>query len=588
MARTFPSQLVYRPGAALGPLLAATGQYVTLYRDAALTEPEVNLQLADGAVPAPDGRVLVDGTSRTPRLQVTGGDEVPTVLYVKPDGSTLATPIFSNAEQALAELEAAIASGLYVPAVVVAGPGIDPTGVADSTAAIKAKIDSVGPDGGLVFFPKGRYRLASSLVISGIANLTLFSAGNSATLVPDFVGTDGIRFEDCPLFSMSGVTVAVAGSVQRAVHYTATSSAQTALFERILIGPTEDGTLANGLCIGADTSLDVAEVTLLHCRVEGATSAGYLFGNGTAGNVLNIRGLGNVSVDNARGVHMNGCLVAWRDAGFVRSSLADFKVSLPNTTPLVIDGVRSEGSKRFLEWNNGNTFGSPTVVGGVVVSTFTDPDGTVIDYTSSAPLSLTGCTFHGGVAPARITLNAAGTNPLVFSAVNTAWQNDTPFVYGENVIATISGTRLLGPGLEALTPADGGAGVSAQQSRVTGVACTSTLTLTGTLQDVPGATATVTAPVAGNLFVTGTFDFTSGAAELLQGVLAVDGSDQANVALHTAVAGHRSTITQTWVVAAARGAHTVKLRASRITGSNAGHQVNALHTRLSVLFVPGG
>jgi len=61
-----------------------------------------------------------------------------------------------------------VTDGIYLPGVAAVGAGIDPTGVADSTAAIQAKIDAVGVAGGIVYVPTGTYSVTGLLLPSGV------------------------------------------------------------------------------------------------------------------------------------------------------------------------------------------------------------------------------------------------------------------------------------------------------------------------------------------------------------------------------------------------------------------------------------
>lgn len=117
--------------------------------------------------------------------------------------------------------------------------------------------------------------------------------------------------------------------------------------------------------------------------------------------------------------------------------------------------------------------------------------------------------------------------------------------------------------------------------------CSSSLTLTGSAQDVPGMTVTFTPSVAGVALVTCTFDF-SGAVdgEILQGVLVVDGATRSETALFSGAA--RITVSNTWMISLTAGvSHTLKAQALRVSGSNAGHGVNATHSGLAYMFIPG-
>lgn len=74
-----------------------------------------------------------------------------------------------------AEAVQAEAVNTFVGAVALVGVGIDPTGVADSTAAIQAKIDSA-PDGSLIYLPPGIYK-CGNLVLQDKTDLTFTGDG---------------------------------------------------------------------------------------------------------------------------------------------------------------------------------------------------------------------------------------------------------------------------------------------------------------------------------------------------------------------------------------------------------------------------
>lgn len=73
----------------------------------------------------------------------------------------------------------------YVSMVVITGPGIDPTGATDSTAAIQAKLNSIGGRGGVAFFPPGVYLVSNLTPKKGT---TLFSGVLSRSLLANAVG----------------------------------------------------------------------------------------------------------------------------------------------------------------------------------------------------------------------------------------------------------------------------------------------------------------------------------------------------------------------------------------------------------------
>lgn len=85
-----------------------------------------------------------------------------TMPSLPPQGSTAwytwATGV-QNAASAVTDgrLTDASLSAAYVAATVMVGNGIDPTGIADCTAAVQAKVNAAGA-GAVVYWPKGTYR----------------------------------------------------------------------------------------------------------------------------------------------------------------------------------------------------------------------------------------------------------------------------------------------------------------------------------------------------------------------------------------------------------------------------------------------
>jgi hypothetical protein len=160
----------------------------------------------------------------------------------------------------------------------------------------------------------------------------------------------------------------------------------------------------------------------------------------------------------------------------------------------------------------------------------------------------------------------------------------------------LGGAAVLSVGATAGTVAAG------DDSRVTGAAallsaiassaskpCTSTLTLTTTVQDVAGCTLTFTlAGAHGFALVVGTFDFqptATSAGNIAIGALMADAATQSQQVIWSDNgANSRGTLSQSWVVPLAAGSHTLKLRASKVA-SGGTHVANSSHTNLSVLVV---
>lgn len=108
--RSFPggdSSLVYGVTGAGAALTGVAGTFVTVYLDAAGTQVASDLQTPAGAA-VTNGRFLVDTTSRVPRF--LGPNDGTSKLYVKPDGSSVVSPLYADAEEVLST-----AAGTFLP-----------------------------------------------------------------------------------------------------------------------------------------------------------------------------------------------------------------------------------------------------------------------------------------------------------------------------------------------------------------------------------------------------------------------------------------------------------------------------------------
>lgn len=137
----------------------------------------------------------------------------------------LSSTINEGVAAGIAPVEEAIQAlpATYVPATVVTGQGVDPTGAADSTAALQARIDAA-PSGGAVEFPRGTYRITAPLVIAKPVRLTgpgvvKQTTGSAAAFS---VESSDVEFRDLTIEG-PGATLSQAGSAA----ITATGDAAT-------------------------------------------------------------------------------------------------------------------------------------------------------------------------------------------------------------------------------------------------------------------------------------------------------------------------------------------------------------------------
>jgi hypothetical protein len=335
-------------------------------------------------------------------------------------------------------------------------------GTGATAAQNSAAIIAAAAGGGRVYIPAGHFT-CNPLVLSAITGLEIRGAGRNTFLDITGTATEGIRIVNCPQFVMGDLTVrTTSGTLTYIVHYTATTSAEEASFERMLIGA-GGGAYANGMAVGADTSVDVAEITLFHVRVEnGATNAGFIAGNGTAANVLNCRAIDCTSIGHAIGVFMNACAIGWTGGTVEHNTVTDFKILNSSSAPVIISGTRGAdgASKRFLDVAGGNTNPAAVTLLDCTGSGFTDAGGVVISYVGSGSLTLIGTSFWStpfGTRPSILNASAAGGNPLSVVCINTAWDNDNPFSGVQNTaILSAIGTRKIDNTGALVLPTDGG------------------------------------------------------------------------------------------------------------------------------------
>lgn len=120
---------------------------------------------------------------------------------------------------------------------VVAGYGADATGGSDATAAVQSAIDAAAAaGGGIVYFPAGTYRIASSLTVS-TSGIVLRGAGTSSVL--RFTKATGagahLRFES-PMIQRSNVMKLAADAPVRAREIFVADASTVAVGDDVSVG----------------------------------------------------------------------------------------------------------------------------------------------------------------------------------------------------------------------------------------------------------------------------------------------------------------------------------------------------------------
>lgn len=117
-----------------------------------------------------------------------------------------------------------------------------------------------------------------------------------------------------------------------------------------------------GIAVSVDINNDSAQIHFIGCKVTGANYAGFMFGGGIVGNVLDIRCMNCQASNNPIGVFGWAAPFVWRGGALSFNYIADFYMNGVAAGPIYIDNVRSEGSNQFYKNNGGGTSASPTTL----------------------------------------------------------------------------------------------------------------------------------------------------------------------------------------------------------------------------------
>ena len=285
----------------------------------------------------------------------------------------------------------------------------------------------------------GTHTLGSTLTVPDYKWLSGHGYGtviNASTPLTEAIRATGTRSKLTD-FRISGTS---GGTLTRGLHITEDDgSAESIVADGIYVEG--NGYVGTGIAVAADTSGDVAEINIIGCRVQSCTVAAYSTGNGTAGNVLNIRGWGNVGIGSVIGLLMSGSNASWRDCTMQNNTDADVVLGTPATSPIVIDGCRSENSRRFWRCTGSGTAARQITIANVTATAFTDVDGVVFRHEASHPIFMASCRFESGTAaPATIVLGSSLVYPTSFEYVNLVFD-------GASALPAASTSAVNGSGL---------------------------------------------------------------------------------------------------------------------------------------------
>lgn len=189
-------------------------------------------------------------------------------------------------------------------------------------------------------------------------------------------------------------------------------------------------TMLNGMAFGSDhpgsSNLDIAEMQVWSCRSQWAMEASFRSGNGVPGNVLNHYYYGNCAISSGIGLFMAGCPASWY-GGTMGSCGMDFALYPVAASPLIISGVRGEGSGMFFHC---------VATGSSSINTFTlignktqckSMDGVVIRKQSAIPLTIIDFCCRTGYAGDDVLfdIGGAGLQPTSYTAIDVITDGPT-------------------------------------------------------------------------------------------------------------------------------------------------------------------
>lgn len=335
--------------------------------------------------------------------------------------------------------------------------GAKADGSNDDTAALRAAFAALPQSGGAVRLGAGFYRITGAVDIGSTgggvqrSRRTLRGEGPRTVIdcKPNGPLTSCIRLMDSSLSSIADLTIQATPDVTYALNITAVQTTeQVHLSDVAVLGG------VNGIAIGPDTSRDVADITMSGVGARHASNAGFLLGNGTSGNVLNITCTGCASGDNAYGVEMNGANISWFGGAVSANKEADFYLRQTNSDPITIESVRSEKSGRFWYTASHSTAGGNVSIRDVIVDGFTAADGNVIYHLASMPMLIENCTFRNFAGTTRLLVGNTASHPTSFTMLNVTTDNlSMPKLLEE--MSREPGVRLFSEGDSILTRRDG-------------------------------------------------------------------------------------------------------------------------------------
>lgn len=217
----------------------------------------------------------------------------------------------------------------------------------------------------------------------------------------------------------------------------------------------------NAFAVGTDhpgaSNLDIAQTTFYSCMGQNMLGAGFKFGNGTSGNILDI-GCTNCTIDqNGVGVWFNGGGGSWI-GGWGGENGVDFLETAQVTEPVLVTGMRSENSAMLWETFLGSAGFQQFTFRDIAFNNIMAGDGIPIRHSSGGALSLYNLTLARNVVGSNVTFYVLGANNdsqchltamnIVTDGTGSPWPAAGPYlqrtIFGGGRVTPGAGVQVLG------------------------------------------------------------------------------------------------------------------------------------------------
>lgn len=324
--------------------------------------------------------------------------------------------------------------------------GATGNGSTDDTAACQAAIDACPTGGGEVLFPRGTYRISSSLRViadvangnkwgmtlrgedggaSGASNLTVIEWNGSATDQPMIKLWSRDNIISNLFFRVAaGKTVTCAVDIDQDSGGTNACTNNRLEDVRITKG---SGTMTDGVVIGLTAVANAEYMRFVRCYISNVSNACVNIPS-TTGQAKSLRFHECTFSDSPYGIyHVKGSFTTY---GCAFGALTTAAIRLGSIVDYIaINETDCESCVRFLVVSGGsNASWAIKINGGRMALELLHADGRWIDNTDGGPLVIENCLFGGGTYNANFKIRSHSAEPgSKLVSIGNAYPNDAPF-----------------------------------------------------------------------------------------------------------------------------------------------------------------